>query len=282
MSTYHPDQWSSAAETYDEKVGRMDRSAVSRLIDRVEKQHPFTSSSYAVDLGSGTGSITIELSTRHPLLKIAAVDIAPGMLEILDRRVRSDELPVPKEKADIKTYVLDAAELANHFGHGFCSHIFSTFMVQYAHQPRDIVNAVYQSLQPGGSFGLGLWGRKNGPMIVWSEACAETDPNHKVVKSHELLIWTDLEELKGTLQEVGFRDVEAEIETLEFGCATTEDLVKFWFNGSNPVAMKFVKSWVDEGGDLEGVKRNYHTIAKKYGDHREDKIDVILATARKP
>lgn len=31
-----------------------------RLIDRVAKRHSFTSSSYAVDLGSGTGGITIE------------------------------------------------------------------------------------------------------------------------------------------------------------------------------------------------------------------------------
>jgi hypothetical protein len=118
-------------------------------------------------------------------------------------------------------------------------------------------------------------------MIIWSEACAETDPNHKVVQSHEMLKWTDIGELETILREEGFRDVASEVKTLEFGCKTTDDLIKFWFNGSNPVAQKFVQMWVDEGGDLEGVKRNYHVIAKRHGDHREDKIDVILTTATK-
>jgi len=47
-------------------------------------------------------------------LKIAAVDIAPGMLEILDRRVKPGQ--VPKETADTTTYVSGAADLATRFG----------------------------------------------------------------------------------------------------------------------------------------------------------------------
>jgi SAM-dependent methyltransferase len=200
------------------------------------------------------------------------------MLEILARRVKA--IQPTKETVDVTTHVLDAADLATHFGREFCSHVFSAFMLQYADRPRDVVRAIYQSLQPGGSLGLGLWGRKNGPMIIWSESCAETDLDHKVVKSDELLAWTDIGELETMLRE-GFRDMESEIQTLEFGCKTIEDLVEFWFSGSNPVARKFVQTWAEEGGDLEAVKRNYHVIVERHGDHRENKIDVILTTARK-
>lgn len=280
-STFTPEHWSSAAVSYDDHVGQMDRKAISRIIDRISTQHPFTASSYAVDLGSGTGNITMELNSRYPLLKIAAIDISAGMLKILDKKIATNQMAAPKEKIDITTHVLDAADIETHFGQEVFTHVVSTFMLQYTHRPKDVLDAVFESLQEGGSLGIGLWGENNGPIVIWKKACQATDSKHQVPMPHDQMAWTNVDELEAVLK-TKFKNVESEVWPLNFGCESAEEVAKFWFEGGNPVPSRLVKAWVDEGGDLESVRWNYTRIAREeYADGKEVAVDAILTTASK-
>lgn len=266
----------------------MDRTATSHLITTLSKRQPFTPSSYAVDLGSGTGNITTELHTRYPLLKILALDISSGMLEMLDAKIlqRKKELaaaaPSKDQGLDISTCVLDAVDLNTRFGNEVFTHVFSTFMLQYTPRPKEVVQAVFKSLHHGGNIAIGLWGSNNGPIIIWQKACAATDSSYEVPHSHEEMAWTDVESLEAALTEAGFEDIESEVKPLDFGCGSTEELVRFWFGGGNPVPSRLVKAWVDSGRGLEGVRENYARIAREeYMDGRDVRIEVILTTASK-
>ena len=77
---------------------------------------PFTASSKAVDLGCGTGSLTIKIHDKSPETQCLATDIAEGMLQQVDRL----------GLANVSTQKEDGATLAG-LGDGSFSHGASSF-----------------------------------------------------------------------------------------------------------------------------------------------------------
>ena len=156
--------WSTASASYPERVGRMRSHSAERLLTIADERRSFSpSASYVLDNGAGTGTLTDYLTSSYPGIRVLATDIAPGMLEALDK----------KQIPNVKTGVMDAAELDNIEGlgpDGSFSHAFSTFMIMFTTQPLNILKEMHRVLQPGGIIELAIWGERVGPSTLWEEA----------------------------------------------------------------------------------------------------------------
>lgn len=85
MESLSPErQFSRAGKTY-ESTARIQRIVADELVKRIG--FPKT----ALEIGAGTGLVTLRLSAKCPQTKITALDISPGMLEVLRRRMMLNE-----------------------------------------------------------------------------------------------------------------------------------------------------------------------------------------------
>ncbi|MCJ1352207.1 MAG: hypothetical protein MMC33_002191 [Icmadophila ericetorum] len=273
--TFTPEHWSAAAPRYDQRVGHMDLIAVSRLIDRASTLHPFSPpSSCVLDLGAGTGNVTFDLESRYPSTKIVAVDYSSAMLAAFSKKAAH----IPS----VTTKNMDAAEIEKEFGPEKFTHVFSTFMLQYTPSPQEVLHQIYTTLKPGGVVALGMWSKNNGPIVVWTETCAEVKAEHQVPHPHEKMAWMEAHELEDALKKEGFTNVESEILPLNFGCKSTADLMKFWYESDNPVPKKLNEAWVTDGGSLEGIRKTHEKVTKeRYDDAKAIVIEAVLVTAKK-
>ncbi|MCJ1476421.1 hypothetical protein MMC13_005087 [Lambiella insularis] len=283
--TFSPTAWSLAAPQYNTRVGSMDRAAGARLISLLTTLSPILPSSRAMDLGCGTGTITHALTALHPALPIAAVDIAPGMLAELAAHATTTA-------PHISTHELDAAALGAAFAAGAFaatlapeaafSHILSTFMLQYSPAPAAVLRGARAALREGGVLGVGLWGRGNGPLLLWEAACRAADPGYRVPEPHEGGAWTTGAELEGGLRGAGFPEVGSERVEVDFGVRSTEEMVGFWFEGGNPVAGRLVADWVRVKGGVQEVRGVYERVCREeWGDGRGLRVEVVLGWGRK-
>ncbi|KAK3169665.1 hypothetical protein OEA41_009049 [Lepraria neglecta] len=156
--------WSTVSASYPERVGRMRSHSSERLPTIADERRSFSpSASYVLDNGAGAGTLTDCVTSSYPSIRVLATDIAPGMLEALDK----------KQTPNVKTGVMDAAELDNIEGLGLdgsFSHAFSTFMIMFTTQPINVLKEMHRVLQPGGIIGLAIWGERVDPSTLWEEA----------------------------------------------------------------------------------------------------------------
>ncbi|MCJ1251596.1 hypothetical protein MMC30_008831 [Trapelia coarctata] len=133
--------------------------------------------------------------------------------------------------------------------------------------PETVLRGIYTTLKPNAVLGISIWGKKNGPVVVWTEACVVADPSHQ---------------LEAALAVEGFRDIETERRKLPFGCSITEELMQFWYEGGNPAPERLARAWEREGRDVAEVRRWHEKIGReKYDDARAVTVEAVLTTARK-
>jgi malonyl-CoA O-methyltransferase len=76
--------FSRKAGTYDEYAS-VQKNMAEELIEMVKNQNP----SEILDIGCGTGLLTQMLCEAFPKARITAVDIAPGMIEFIQKKLRA-------------------------------------------------------------------------------------------------------------------------------------------------------------------------------------------------
>jgi len=160
------------------------------------------------------------------------------------------------------------------------SHVFSTFMLQFAPQPHNVVREMHCVLRPGGFVGLAMWGERIGPFAIWEEACKRLDPTYELPQQRfDKSAWRTRRELEDAMREVGYKDVRSEVLQMHFEFQDSVSYIKFWLQTHNPVAERLVESFK---GDLEVVKRELEKVLhEKYDDGMGIFIDGILATGTK-
>ncbi len=118
-----------------------------RVLDRIT-QPPAT----LLDVGAGTGSLTLAAAARWPDARVLAVDASRAMLDIARRRA---EVAWPRGASRFEWLVADAADLS--LADGSVDAAVSSFVLQKVADRGAVLRALRRVLRPGGVFAFVTW-----------------------------------------------------------------------------------------------------------------------------
>ena len=270
MAKNQEHEWSSTAPTYDTNVGRLSTVAAPRLVAIVDTQRSIDAASRVLDVGAGTGAVTLHIAADRPSAHILATDISGEMLKSIDAIGH----------ANVSTRVMDARALAANLAPRTFTHVFNTFMLQVLTDPLDLVRQMYQLLEPGGAIGIALWGLDAAPLVIWERACRCIDPTYRMPHAFDdPNAWRTTSELQSALTEAGFINVQSVQSDIDFPFSA-EHFAEFWFDSKNPVPERAIESW---NGDVARLRAEMIDVIRKGdGNGGDIKTPVILGAACKP
>ena len=267
--------WSVAASKYASTVGRSSAEAGQLLVGMASSQRKITSSSRILDVGAGTGAITLAAVDHCPEAQILATDYSQPMLDILKTNIPQ------RSGLDLKTQVLDANGIRKAFSPNAFSHVLSNFVLQTATtDPCSVVQQMYDVLDSEGVVGIGVWGKGIDPYIIWEEACRSLDTSFEMPEPFEdVHAWRTPQELKAGLEQANFSNVQVVSRRLPFPFPSSEAYAQFWYGGKNPGAQIVIDAW--KGDPLEVKNALKKVVDTKYDHGKEIGIEGVLAVGVK-
>ncbi|MCB2183729.1 MAG: class I SAM-dependent methyltransferase [Desulfobulbaceae bacterium] len=129
-----------AAADWDEKPQRVELSR--RIVEAIKNNVSLTQEMRALEIGCGTGLLTVGLA---PDLKgIVATDSSPGMIEVLETKIKSNNI------SNIETKCLDiAVDDTASVGISF-ELIYSGMVFHHIQKTRNVLEKCRDLLDPGG------------------------------------------------------------------------------------------------------------------------------------
>lgn len=104
-----------------------------------------------LDLGAGTGSLTLAAAARWPGARIVALDASGAMLDVARSRIAETAL----EPERFEWLVADAADIP--LDDGAVEAVASSFLLQLPADRPAVLREVRRVLRPGGSFSFVTW-----------------------------------------------------------------------------------------------------------------------------
>lgn len=104
-----------------------------------------------LDLGAGTGSLTLAAAARWPRARIVALDASGAMLDVARSRIAETAL----EPERFEWLVADAADIP--LDDGVVEVVASSFLLQLPADRPTVLREVRRVLRPGGSFSFVTW-----------------------------------------------------------------------------------------------------------------------------
>lgn len=135
--------FSRAASTYD-SVAEVQRTVGGWLLQSIQRQQELGT---VLDVGCGSGALTVELARRLPLASVDGIDIAEGMLDVA-AATHAD----PR----VAYYVGDAEDIP--FEEKSFELVFSNFMLQWCPQPARALTEMRRVLRRNGQLVLSVPG----------------------------------------------------------------------------------------------------------------------------
>jgi tRNA (cmo5U34)-methyltransferase len=135
----------SMAEGYDSLI----RRAVPRydeMLDRLVDYLP-TSAARVLELGCGTGNLSLALAERYPEAALTFVDAAPEMLEVTRARLESAS-PAPAARARFIRSVFEQLDT----GLGPFDLVTSSISLHHVRDKESLYRNIYAMVAPGGTF----------------------------------------------------------------------------------------------------------------------------------
>jgi SAM-dependent methyltransferase len=106
-----------------------------------------------LDIGAGTGSLTLAAAGRWPASRIISLDASAAMLSVARRRVAADR--AADDPGRFEWLVGDAASIP--LEDASVDVVTSAFMLQLVPDRPRVLREVHRVLRPGGIFGLVTW-----------------------------------------------------------------------------------------------------------------------------
>lgn len=135
--------FSRAAAAYD-SVAAVQRDVGGWLLQSIQRQQELSA---VLDVGCGSGALTVELAKRMPMANVDGVDIAEGMLDVA---------AATHAHPRVAYYVGDAEEIP--FGDKSFELVFSNFMLQWCPQPARALAEMRRVLRRNGKLVLSVPG----------------------------------------------------------------------------------------------------------------------------
>jgi ubiquinone/menaquinone biosynthesis C-methylase UbiE len=209
MNATNPDPDSLAYARYWEPVLA---APARRLLERTDVvPHDF------LDVGAGTGSLTLAAAKRWPAAHIVGLDASVGMLSVAQYRAATDQPRYPPDRFD--WIAADAARMP--LGSSSFDLVTSSFMLQLVDDRPAVLGEVLRVLRPGGQFGLVTWIAEEltlGADDAFDEALAQLglDEPGAGFRPSRSTDYEQVEEAGEELSEVGFDHVEIGADALQF------------------------------------------------------------------
>ena len=218
----------TAADYFGAMAGEYDsliRRAVPRydeMTDRLLEYLPASASSI-LELGCGTGNLTLKLAAKYPEAKLTLVDAAPEMLEIAKARLGA-------RSANFVAATFESLE----FPAASFDLVSSTISLHHVREKAPLYRALRPMIRPGGTFRFAdqmAGGTEENHAINWArwlEFCRE--PGHCTEAEVQSLLdhaeahdhYTPVAEHFRLLELAGFRQPDCVWRNLIWGIVTAE------------------------------------------------------------
>jgi SAM-dependent methyltransferase len=133
---------SSDGDGYELQMGRWSRRLAPLFVDFAE----ITPAQYVLDVGCGTGNLSLTLARNPDIARVRGVDLSPAYVEHAKRRSGDSR---------VDFQVADACALP--FPDSSFDHAFSMLVLQFVPQPDRAVREMRRVTRPGGTVAAATW-----------------------------------------------------------------------------------------------------------------------------
>jgi len=224
-STYH----ASDGAAYEVWLGRWASQLAKLFLDFIE----FPDSGDLLDVGCGTGALTLTMAERWPSRRITGVDIAAPFISYARSR-RSGEQPIFE--------LGDACGLS--YANGEFAGAATQLVLIFIPRPQAAVHEMRRVTRSGGTIAAALWDFRGGLVfqrMLWDTA-AQIDPEARATRdrlfSAPLTLPGGLPKL---FRDAGLTKVELQSLTIRMDFANFGDYWQPFLGGQGPVGTYFVK-----------------------------------------
>jgi len=179
-----------------------------------------------LDLGAGTGSLTLAVADSWPGTRILSLDASAGMLSVARHRVATERPDDDPER--FEWLAADGASMP--VADASVDVVVSSFVLHVVADRRAVLREVLRVLRPGGSLGFVTW--IAGKLWLGADAAFEEALEELSVEEPESSFrpgrdsdFETLAEARSELEEAGFSDVDVRPDQLEFSWTPDEYLL---------------------------------------------------------
>jgi ubiquinone/menaquinone biosynthesis C-methylase UbiE len=220
--TEQGERYDRMAAGYDRHWAPVLRPSAIALLDHVEDRVQ-AGARDLLDVGVGTGNLSIAALTRWPAVRVTGLDASREMIGMVDALVGER---VPAGSGRFSTHVADAAGMP--FDDGTFDVAMSSFVLQLVPRRAAALREIRRVLRPGGLLAFVTWlkdARPFQPDRVFDALLDEFgfDEEEDPVRSGDI---PTVERAAAELRRAGFRDVTASREMLDHAF-TVESYIGF-------------------------------------------------------
>lgn len=248
-------------DAYELQMGRWSRRLAVAFLDFAGP----AGAERVLDLGCGTGSLTLELVRRQPDALITGVDFSPAYVAHARRRIASP---------GVAFEVADACALP--FPDASFDRVLSLLMLHFVPRTEAAVAELRRVTRPGGVAAAAVWDARGGLVAnrLFFDTAAVLDPAADELRAvNYVRPMTRPGELGVAWRHAGFQEVEETALTIRMEFADFEDFWSPYLGGQGPAAAYVV------GLDAGALGRLREHVRRAYLDGEADGPRSYAATA---
>lgn len=211
-------------DAYEQQMGRWSRRLAGPFLDFVSP----VDAGHVLDLGCGTGSLTLALSKRAPASHITGIDLSAAYIDHARRRAAG---------AQLDFQVGDACAIA--FPAATFDQVLSLLLLHFVPRARDAVMEMRRVARPGATVAAAVWDARGGFVAqrLVLDTAAALDPKADALRAQNCTRpMTRPGELALAWQAAGLDDIRETSLTIRMDYADFDDFWQPYGAGQGPVA----------------------------------------------